>query len=876
MSEELLQTTAQAIGKYEYYKLGSTTLGQLVTYGKITKTAAVQKLLAKKPDGLVIYQSKVIAVVEYKQPSMLKTEKQIVAAIKQEIEVAKALCHILVVTDGSKSFWVNSHTGSYILDSTGVPISFVFHPKNINNANRLEALLDQIRSSITRKNNQLKGVTTIDPTPLAARLWQTIWVATGKSPVKCLYNVVELFIFKFLSDLRVLDSDFAFEKVYSISKTNPNKALEFYAVNTRKEIIKLFPRSSFDGTTIINGTIFVTEDGAPNLTQALLFQRSLEHLKAYAEEFGSLTRIDKQFKTKLYESFLKQEVEALGQYFTPRTVVQSVIRMAGLNDPSYSFADKRFCDPFCGVGGFPLELLNLNEAMKNAYEPDGQGTIKPNFVLHGFDKGFERDDERTIILAKANMLIYTAELLFTHSSCTKEFAKAFNSTFKLFKDNIGTFGHIIASDSDKYDVILSNPPYVTSGSSIIKEELLSKSETRNAYPVNSLGLEGLSMEWIVNSLKPGGRAFVIIPDGILGRVNGEKLRHFILKNCYLDAIVTLPPRTFFSNAELTYVIALTKKTCVNGVFLEQTDPVFTYLASNIGERLTSVRREEVAENDLPEMEKLFKVFMASKASTKRMLESESARCKIQNIESFSKKGSHWVVDRWWSKAERIALGIDKKVNPITHTRLLKETEKLQDGISNVQKASKINFHLKDMKRVVLGDENLFTLSIGERVTKKSMALTQGDIPVYSSNVMEPFGFVSHTSFDAYDQPTIIWGIDGNFNFALMNNGYKFSITDHCGAIRILSKDISAEYLLYALRQRAVEESFDRSFRASLTNMRQFEIAIPIKGGRFDLAEQKRLAKQFKAVDDSLAKLRLIKANLDGMFSSFASSYDFLS
>ena len=141
-----------------------------------------------------------------------------------------------------------------------------------------------------------------------------------------------------------------------------------------------------------------------------------------------------------------------------------------------------------------MEMLNMNEGMMECYRPNAQGHIVLPFVLHGFDKGFERDDERTIILAKANMLVYLAEILFANPTRSKEFARVFNDTFRLFKDNLGTFGHIIDDESERYDVILSNPPYVTSGMDIIKEEIRRTAKTRNAYPVNALGLESLSLE----------------------------------------------------------------------------------------------------------------------------------------------------------------------------------------------------------------------------------------------------------------------------------------------------------------------------------------------------------------------------------------------
>ena len=367
MSEELLQTIPQQVGKYTYIRLGATTLDQLKQSGIIPKRN-YEKLKVKKPDGLVLHHKSVKAVVEYKQPKELDTEKKISKAIKQEIEVAKALCKILIVTDGSKSIWINALNGERIASSDGNEITTVFHPVAIKHIATLESLIGEIDGSISATNSLITGTKLIDPSPLAARLWQTIWVATGKSPVKSLYNVVELFIFKFLSDLAVLDEDVAFSRIYSKSLDSADSALEFYAKNTRASIQKLFPAGD-DGTAIINGTIFVTETGEANLTQSILFRRSLAHLQEYALEFGSLTSIDKQFKTKLYESFLQQEVEALGQYFTPRRIIQSVIRMAGLDAPTFQFQNKRFCDPFCGVGGFPLELLNMNEGMSAAYTP---------------------------------------------------------------------------------------------------------------------------------------------------------------------------------------------------------------------------------------------------------------------------------------------------------------------------------------------------------------------------------------------------------------------------------------------------------------------------------------------------------------------------
>jgi len=868
VSEELLQTVPQKIGKYTYYRLGSTTLEQLKNSG-IIPTKNYEELKKKKPDGLVLYHDRIKAVVEYKQPKELRGEKKVKKAIRQEIKVAKALCKVLIVTDSTKTFWINALNGKFVKDAAGNDLKVVFHPFLVKHIATIENLLDEIDASITATSSVIRSPRIVDPSPLATRLWQTIWAATGKIPVKCLYNVVELFIFKFLSDLKVLDEDIAFNHVYKKALDNPEEALDYYARNARVKITHLFPEGP-DRTTIINGTIFVAEDGEPNLSQSILFQRCLKHLREYSQEFGSLTKIDKQFKTKLYESFLKEEVEALGQYFTPRKIIQAIIRMAGLDEPSFQFTGKRFCDPFCGVGGFPLEMLNMNEGMRECYRPDDQKKIHPPFVIHGFDKGFERDDERTIIMAKANMLIYLAELLFANPGCANEFARIFNETFTLFRDNLATFGHIIGSEDEKYDYILSNPPYVTRGSGIIKEEIRKTPRTVNEYPINALGLEGLSLEWIVKSLKKGGKAFVLIPDGILARTGGKGLRDHILSECFLEAIISLPRRTFFANFKHTYILAITKKNDSKDV---QTEPVFTYLVSNIGERLTSVKREEIDEDDLPEMEAAFKIFSGARGSCKTLLEKSIPRCKIQDISKFQ-DAPHWAIDRWWSRAERVKLGIEESLGFVSKQEMDKLLAEFNEAMKDYEKfRSQATLDKIRAKEIAMGNTDLFDLSIGRRVLKKEL-LGSGEegIPVYSANVFEPMGFVNRNDIKGIAHNSILWGIDGNFGLRCAAKGEVLVNTDHCGAIEILDKAIVPEYLLYALTLRKEEESFDRSFRASLSNMRRFTVKIPVRAdGTFEIKMQQEIAGRFTDAQEKKTKLNQIKMRLDDLYDHYAGS-----
>ena len=152
MSEELLQTVPFQIGKYTYYRLGSTTLAQLRNAGIIPKKNYAS-LESKKPDGLVAHHGRIKAVVEYKQPKELASEAKIEKAIAQEIDVAKALSKILIVTDSTKTFWVNAINGERIRDMDGNELGTVFHAFGVKNAAIPEYLLDEVDASINKSNS---------------------------------------------------------------------------------------------------------------------------------------------------------------------------------------------------------------------------------------------------------------------------------------------------------------------------------------------------------------------------------------------------------------------------------------------------------------------------------------------------------------------------------------------------------------------------------------------------------------------------------------------------------------------------------------------------------------------------------------------------
>jgi type I restriction enzyme M protein len=682
MSEELLQVKSEAIGRYELYKLGATNLGQLKK-ANIINSRYSKEYAAKKPDGIIVLPGgDVKAVIEYKQPLELVGARKIDKATKQMMAMTKEVCKLLIVTSGKKTFWVNALNGKPILDEKGYELKRVFDIKPIiegkltnEELSEWETLIDKIDHSLTDTNNQIAQPTVIDPSSLARTVWQKIWINTGKEPEKCLYNVVELFVFKFLSDVGVLKSHKNFQAVYNLHNTDSAvEALKHYANVCRPEIRSLFP-SGQDGTTIINGTIFVNEKGQPNVSQAYLFGEVLQNLQEFDRDIGSFKYIRKEFKTRLYESFLRQQagIRSLGQYFTPRNVVQA---MVGMSNAKTLKKGARIGDPFCGVGGFILETIAENPHIFREFEPRN-GKVNPQITLLGYDKGTdEKEDERTIILAKANMLIYFSDLLVKYNSPAhlKAFSEgAFNKVFHLIRSNLGSFERV---NDEPFDLILTNPPYVTSGSSSLKK-LIDNSGLSQYYSSGGRGTESLALEWIIRNLKEGGQALVVVPDGLM---NQSSILSYIRETCFLQCIVSLPTRTFYSTPKKTYILSLIRKGYGEA---EQTDPVFTYLVGEIGET-RDAKRFYTDENHLSDLVSLFNMFRGSPT----IFRSTSDRCKIISFAEIKEK-SNWMIDRWWSKDEKKALGIEaatEEMNEREFIGLLTETKVL------------INNFLKELKQ----------------------------------------------------------------------------------------------------------------------------------------------------------------------------------
>ena len=843
MSEELIQRNLieapEKMGDWNYYNIGATTLKALKN-AKIIPDRDYDEFENKKPDVLIVKKPNVIAAIEYKVPKELRTEKQISAAIEQELGTARALkAKVYIVTDGTKSFWINSATGNHILQENGSEITLNF---NKNNTECI-TLINKIKASISASNDTIKAAAAVDPLPLAEKVWQDLWAVSGATPENCLYTFVEIFIFKYLSDLGVLTGMYSFYNLLAqYAGNNDNEVLEFYANTVRKKIKELFPGNVKDNTTIINGTIFVSKDDRAVAGYATVFHRILTRFN----NFGTLENIDYDFKSKLFETFLKESISKKnwGQYFTPLKVVRAIVNMVELSP------GMKICDPACGVGKFLLEPI-LHDLHRFYVVNDDK--LEPQITLAGFDKGFDKDEQKTIILAKANMLIYMSGLIKEHPGLTKEFAKLFNDTFLLQTNSI--LGTLARPEKEQYDLILTNPPYVMSGSSNLKEEIAKQAELKEYFNISAMGIEGLFMEWIVRALKPGGKAFIVVPDGIMNRSNDKKLRKFILDECIIDAVISLPLNTFFTTNKKTYILALTKKQTVKigGIEskIKQTTPVFTYICSEIGET-RDVNRFDIEQNDLGNASDLFNMFKGSKMRFR----TDDKRCKIVSIENFY-TGEHWSVDRWWTHEEKIALGIEESKTTVGLSDFRVMVSDVAATLSEFDEPlSEIEKNNTDYNMAYFPINDLFATEKGKaKYTKKYGNLHLGEYPVYSASSSKPLTHID--TFD-YDGKYLTWSTNGFAGTILVIEG-KFSINGDRGihVPREGRTDLDFEYMKYVIqpifRELAKgrkgdngEDEFTKLYPSMLDNVM---IPVPVdQEGNVDLQAQKEIAKRFFAVE----------------------------
>jgi len=430
-------------------------------------------------------------------------------------------------------------------------------------------------------------------------LWDRFWSGGIANPLTAIEQITYLVFLKRLEDLdnqRAKEAQEAGRAHASIFDNPPKQKIEQTVSNAQPE--ESIDRATFRWSHIkqlpsearlnhVRGKVFdwlKTIPGVQDRMRDAVFVIPSPNLLQ-----GAIETIDKLFVPSrnqdtlgdIYEMLLSEIAEAgkNGQFRTPRHIIRL---MCDLVDPRLG---DRICDPACGTAGF---LINAYQHILKAntsadilqFEADGTplfavgdklNEAQHEALRHNHFYGYDFD--RTMVrLGWMNMIQHG--MVEPQVNYADALGSRFNSELLV---NGGTIGD--------FDVILANPPFT---GNIDKTDI---GESLKALDTNKTEL--LFVELILQLLRIGGRAAVIVPEGLLfGSTNAHKiLRKKLVTENQLNAVISLPGGVFQPYTGVKTSILF----FVRG---GQTEKVWFYEVGADGLSLNAKRSEQFSRNDL--------------------------------------------------------------------------------------------------------------------------------------------------------------------------------------------------------------------------------------------------------------------------------------
>ena len=253
-----------------------------------------------------------------------------------------------------------------------------------------------------------------------------------------------------------------------------------------------------------------------------------------------------------------------GQFRTPRHIIDFIVAVV---DPQ---KHETVLDPACGTAGFLISafkhILRNNENLT----PDERARLMTNF--RGYDIAPDM-----VRLSRANLYLHGFPNPVIHEYDTLTSEERWD---------------------ERCDVILANPPFMTPKGGI---------RPHNRFSIKAKRSEVLFVDYIAEHLNPGGRAGVIVPNGIVAKKQNAymKLRRFLIEDS-LVAVVSLPAGVF-----KPYTPTKTEILFFNRALARKKNRVLFLKITADGFDLGG-KRTPIADNDLPEAERVVKAWLDDK------------------------------------------------------------------------------------------------------------------------------------------------------------------------------------------------------------------------------------------------------------------------
>lgn len=396
-------------------------------------------------------------------------------------------------------------------------------------------------------------------------LWDAFWSGGISNPIQVIEQITYLLFIKRLDELHTAEEAKAAglgkpvaRRIFPDGKNERGVAYEDmrwsrFKNRAPQEMFDLVANHVFPWLKTINGAD--TAYGR-HMKDAIFMIPTPALLARVVDMINDIPMASRDTKGDLYEYMLSKIATAgqNGQFRTPRHIIQLMVELTAPTPKDV------IVDPACGTAGF---LMEAGEYLRRKHpEMLANDKLRKHFhetMFHGFDF-----DATMLRIGAMNMLLHGIE-----------------QPQIVYRDSLAQ-DH--AGETDKYTLVLANPPFAGSlDYEQTAKDLLAVVKTKKT--------ELLFLALFLRLLKPGGRAAVIVPDGVLfGSSTAHKtLRRMLVEDHKLDAVVKLPSGVFRPYAGVSTAILIFTRTDSGG-----TDHVWFYDVQADGKSLDDKRNDLLA------------------------------------------------------------------------------------------------------------------------------------------------------------------------------------------------------------------------------------------------------------------------------------------
>jgi len=406
------------------------------------------------------------------------------------------------------------------------------------------------------------------------RIWDSFWSGGISNPLEVIEQITYLLFIRRLDDLHTLEENKAARlkkpmgrRIFPEGSDSRGRAYEDFRWSRFKNFA---PADMF---TVVGEHVFPylrtdlarhlgngDSTYAHHMKDARFTIPTPALLHRVVDMLAEVPMDDRDTKGDVYEYMLGKIASAgqNGQFRTPRHIIQLMVELTAPQPTDV------ICDPACGTAGFLVAAGEyLRERHPSLLHDETLGAHFHGGMFHGFDF-----DNTMLRIGSMNMLLHGVE----------------NPNIR-YRDSLAQ-DH--AGEEEKYTLVLANPPFAGSlDYENTAKDLLQIVKTKKT--------ELLFLALFLRLLKPGGRAAVIVPDGVLfGSSKAHKeLRQMLVEDQKLDAVVKLPGGVFKPYAGVSTAILLFTKTNSGG-----TDAVWFYDVNADGWSLDDKRTPLLSEDKL--------------------------------------------------------------------------------------------------------------------------------------------------------------------------------------------------------------------------------------------------------------------------------------